>query len=406
MPEKSEPTLQIYDVVVAGHLCLDIIPRIQHTAAATVGELLRPGSLVNVGPAAVSTGGPVSNTGIGLQKLGMEVAFMSRVSDDDFGQLIVNRLKRVGNASGIITAPGDASSYTIGIAPPGIDRIFLHNPGTNDAFSSTDIDLNIVRQSKIFHLGYPPLMKTLYSNGGEQLQAIFQQAKQAGAVTSLDMSLPDLGSPSAKIAWRDILKNVLPYVDIFLPSIEEAYFMLEVENYLRLRLENQHSDLIEIIPCSIYSILARRCLELGARMVGLKTAQRGIYFRSGDRESIWKIKQMLGESPERWVNRELWCPAFHVDNIASATGSGDSAVAGFLSALIRGKSPERCLKYGNCLGYQNLHELDALSGIKSWDETTQLIESAGLQLNDALVSGAGWRWNEAEQLWNGPDDQR
>jgi len=88
MVQNSKNRRQEYDVVVAGHLCLDIIPKIPKTSVQTIGELLRPGKLVNVESAVVSTGGPVSNTGIGLKKLGMKVAFMARVSDDDFGRQV------------------------------------------------------------------------------------------------------------------------------------------------------------------------------------------------------------------------------------------------------------------------------------------------------------------------------
>ena len=41
-------------------------------------------------------------------------------------------------------------------------------------------------------------------------------------------------------------------------------------------------------------------------------------------------------------------------NIASALGSGDSAVAGFLVAFLKGKSVEETIRYANVVGAQNL----------------------------------------------------
>ena len=55
-----------YDAVVAGHICLDITPEFT-TGGKAVGDILRPGRLVSVGPATVSTGGAVSNTGLTLR---------------------------------------------------------------------------------------------------------------------------------------------------------------------------------------------------------------------------------------------------------------------------------------------------------------------------------------------------
>lgn len=209
MIQKSQNRMQRYDVVVAGHLCLDIIPKIPKTSVRTIGEFLRPGKLINVESATVSTGGPVSNTGIALKKLGMKVAFMARLGDDDFGQLTIHRIEKEGNAASIKVALSESSSYTVAIAVPGIDRIFLHNPGTNHAFNGTDLDFKVIQNSKLFHLGYPPLMKSLYQNEGEELVRIFKQVKQTGVTTSLDMSLPDLDSDSAKAPWRKIIENVL-----------------------------------------------------------------------------------------------------------------------------------------------------------------------------------------------------
>ncbi|MBC7186330.1 MAG: carbohydrate kinase family protein, partial [Calditrichaeota bacterium] len=203
---STQDTQRVYDVIAAGHICLDIIPAFPDTKVQDIGALLRPGKLVNVGPAAISTGGPVSNTGLAMKKLGLNVAFMAKVGDDEFGRLIRERLRREGSDAGIAVAPGEASSYTVAIAPPGIDRIFLHNPGTNDTFGADDVDYAVVDQAKVFHLGYPPLMRRLFADGGAELVEIFRRVHDAGTITSLDMSLPDPASESGRAPWREILQ--------------------------------------------------------------------------------------------------------------------------------------------------------------------------------------------------------
>ena len=45
-------------VVVAGHICLDIIPAFKKTDKK-IDEIFVPGKLINVGSVNVSTGGPV-----------------------------------------------------------------------------------------------------------------------------------------------------------------------------------------------------------------------------------------------------------------------------------------------------------------------------------------------------------
>jgi sugar/nucleoside kinase (ribokinase family) len=90
-----------YDVMVAGHLCLDIIPHFTDIGATKIEELMRPGKLVNVGEAIISTGGAVSNAGVNMKKLGNNVCFCACVGDDRFGKLTIDILRQSGNADGI-----------------------------------------------------------------------------------------------------------------------------------------------------------------------------------------------------------------------------------------------------------------------------------------------------------------
>lgn len=388
-----------YDVIVAGHICLDIIPKMPDATGKTYGEIMLPGKLINVGSATISTGGPVSNTGLALQKLGLNVSFIARVGEDEFGSLIIKRLEKSGNAGGIKIARGEGSSYTVALAPQGLDRIFLHNPGTNDTFTSQDIDFDLVRQARLFHLGYPPLMKGLFQNDGAELIQIFKSARQTGVTTSLDMSLPDANSPSGKVNWRKVLEKLLPYIDIFLPSIEEAFFMSHPDRYFEYKKRAGTHEVIDYIEPAIHSQLADEFIAMGAKIVGLKSAHRGLYLRTSNQEKLGEMGLIKPGNLENWADRELWCPAFKVNKIASATGSGDSSIAGFLTAFIRGFSVEKTLKIANCLGFQNLHELDALSGIKSWAETLKLVENHELEMVNFKFDDPDWVWDKKMMLW-------
>ena len=394
-----------YDVTAAGHICLDIIPEIPETGIIGINELFKPGKLIQVNAAKISTGGPVSNTGIALKKLGLNVAFMSQIGNDEFGELIIKRLAEQGETAGLSVVKGGRTSYTIALAPPGIDRIFLHDPGANDSFNCTDLDEEVIRRSKVFHFGYPPLMKTCFEKNGEELKNIMQLAKSAGAITSLDMSLPDPDSFAGKIDWNKILDNVLPFVDIFLPSIEEAFFMLDPKAYLEIKAIAGANDMIDFIEASIYSQLAETCLKLGSKIVGLKTAHQGFYVLTKKLDKHFGIAVGMDFNPQNWSNRELWCPAYQIEKIASATGSGDSSIAGFLAAMLKGEPVERALQYANCVGFQNLHELDAISGIQNWEETTTMVINEVMKLREITLAESGWKWDEKMKLWIGKNDR-
>jgi hypothetical protein len=106
---------------------------------------------------------------------------------------------------------------------------------------------------------------------------------------------------------------------------------------------------------------------------------------------------------DNWSCRELWAPAFEPGHFGSATGSGDSSIAGLLSAFLRGLPIEKALKYATCCGLQNVRVLDAVSGIKSWQETTKMLED-GMPLIDARIDSAGWTWRKDVGIWAGPQD--
>jgi len=388
-----------FDVIAGGLLCLDMIPRFATEAQSLrMGELLRPGTLVLMGGMVLSTGGAVSNVGIAMKIFGLRVGFAAKVGDDPLGRAIVSQLEQSGNAAGIKVARGEASSYTVVLAPPGIDRIFLHCPGTNDTFSWRDIDYRLLAGSRLFHFGYPTLMRSMYAGGGGELALLLQKAKRAGVTTSLDISLPDPSSPAGRVDWREIYGRVLPHTDIFLPSIEEAFYTLHPEEYLKRKQACGGKELIDNFTPEEYRGLGEELLSLGCRMAALKAGHNGWYIRTAGREELEGLGRAAPSSLEAWGDRELWCPAFASEKIASTTGAGDSSIAGFLTAFLRGRCLEECLKLANCAGYLNLRALDALSGLASWEEMERILPGLKVREN-AFLAASGWRWRSDFKLW-------
>lgn len=388
------------DVVVAGHICLDMFPEFIGTQKSSQENLFVPGKLVNIGGMRICTGGTVSNTGIAMHILGAKVSFMAKVGEDFIGETILNFLKKRVPTEGIKIARGESSSYTIVVAPKDTDRIFLHNPGTNDRFCYNDIDFELIKNARLFHLGYPPLMKRLYENDGEELRRIYERVKGLGVMTSLDFALPDPDSPSGNVDWNAILKKVLPHVDIFLPSVEEAQFILDKGEFLKMRERAKGKELLHLFDGDELTRLSDTLLDYGSKIVGLKCGSRGFYVRTASRK---KLKKIGGIEPERWSERELWDSSYQAEKFVSAAGAGDSAIAGFLIALLKGETIEMCLKYASMCGAENVQALDTISGIKNWDDTARDIKS-GWKKNDLRVRAAGWTFDREQELWHGPRD--
>jgi len=383
-----------YDAVVAGHLCIDVFPSfpsLKPDDKDNLRKVLVPGKLVETGPLTVSTGGPVSNTGIALLVLGIKTELMGKVGTDEFGGLIGNILEQRDAGRNLIVVDGETTSYTIAIAVPGSDRIFLHHPGSNNTYCAADVNYEIAAQSRLFHFGYPPLMKRMFDDGGTELSSILSRVHSLGTITSLDMSLPDPDSPSGKVDWLGILSRSLPHVDIFLPSAEETMFMLDRPRFDELQ---QQGNILDMIDADDLSRLSRGALELGCKVAVIKCGHRGVYVRTGDCTGIV-------DDPAAWSNRELWEPVYKVDRVVSATGSGDSAIAGFLAAFLRNLGVEECARYATAVGAENVEAMDAISGVGTWDEITARIR-AGWPKVPLTVTAQGWKLDDARQTWIGP----
>ena len=383
--------------IVAGHLCLDIIPHIAGTTPEAFRASFLPGHLIDVGPAALSTGGPVSNTGLALHKLGVPTQLMGKIGDDLFGQavrqLVTGYDPRL--ADGMVVDPQANTSYTVVINPPGVDRIFLHCPGANDTFSADDVRYDLLAGAGLFHFGYPPLMKLMYADGGTQLASVYRRAKATGVTTSLDMAFP--GSSSVDAPWRRILAMTLPAVDIFLPSIEEILVMLRRETYERMRREAPDGDVLPAVTPDLLADISGELLAMGARIVGLKLGHRGFYLRTAGRSALAGLGRARPADVAAWADRELWAPCFQVDVVGTA-GSGDATIAGFLASLLRDMAPEEAVNAAVAVGACNVEAADTLSGIRSWEETMRRM-AAGWQRHALDLSESGWRLDATSQVW-------
>ena len=388
------------EVVVAGHVCLDVIP--SFPAAAAGGEFFVPGKLRIVDAPAISTGGAVSNTGLALHRLGFPVRLVGKIGDDDFGRIVLRVFERHSPAltAGVVVSKQDQTSYTIILEPPGRDRMFLHCPGANDTFTAADVTDAQLHGARLFHFGYPPIMRRMYQQDGWELATLFRRVKTAGLTTSLDMAQPDPNSEAGQANWVSILEKVLPHVDVFLPSIDEILDMLEPRESARLQRlppADQKAAISEQLPT-----VAGRLLELGVAVVALKLGEEGLYLRTTADRSRLERMGACGVEPSLWVGREALASCFQA-NVAGTTGAGDCTIAGFLAGLLQGDTPEGVLTLAVAVGACSVEQPDATSGVPSLDQVERRIRR-GWERKQVSLPLPGWEWEEGCGLWWGPRD--
>ena len=391
-------------VAVAGHICLDIIPSFG-SEERNFGDLFTPGRLVEVGPAVVSTGGAVSNTGLALRHLGVPTVMIGKVGRDFLGDMLLNVLRThdPGLAEGMIVDVNSTTSYTIVISPPKKDRMFFHCSGANDTFCNADIKEEHLDGIRLFHFGYPPLMRKMYRNRGEQLKHLFQRVREKGIITSLDMAKPDPLSEAGRVDWLRILQRVLPYVDIFLPSFEEILYMIDQKTAESLIKTHGETGLMNGIDTGLLDRLSHMLIDMGTSVVAIKLGNRGLYLRSGP--YVERLAGAIGPDADMtaWANRQLLAPCFRTD-VAGTTGAGDCTIAGLLTGILSGIGPVEAITAAVGVGACSTETADAVSAVPSWQEVINRI-NAGWPRLDIPFEKAHWKWDPDDRLWRGPKDQ-
>jgi sugar/nucleoside kinase (ribokinase family) len=330
---------------------------------------------------------------------------MGKVGDDLFGKAILDVLRRHDDTlvAGMIIGEGESSSYTVVISPPGTDRMFLHYTGTNDTFGLNDIDMGKLEGARIFHFGYPPIMRRMYADGGVELATLMERVKAKGLTTSLDVTYPDPDSESGRVDWTSLLKRVLPQVDLFLPSLDEILFMLDRPQHDAMR-EAVAGELAASVDAGLMATLAERLLDMELAIAGLKLGNHGLYARtSSDTERLKSMGAGAPRDADTWVDRELLVPCFKA-NVVTTAGAGDCTIAGFLAGLLKGLSIEEAMNSAVAVGAFNVESPDATSGVPEWDTVEARVKRGWERLPLAL-SLDGWEWDEVRSIWLGPNDR-
>lgn len=282
-----------------------------------------PGELQAIGAPKFTLGGCVANTGFDLVHAGIPTKVEALVGADQLGGIARALLAERGiDNSRIKTSGTSSTSYSIVIQPKNIDRTIWHDPGANNDFDPTKLDLSGV---DILHIGYPPIMLGTLKDDGAPIREIFKKAKEMGITTSLDMALVDPISPAAKINWKRFFKETMPLTDVFSPSVEDIVTALKVDHHAT------HDEVIKY---------AEEFVQMGAGVVCLSDGERGLYFKTAGKERLEKAGRGFAKTAGAWADQARWYEPIKPEEFVGTTGAGDAATAGLLYAISKELGPE------------------------------------------------------------------
>ena len=288
-----------------------------------------------------------------MNLFGVETTIVGRIGEDHLGEILLQMIKDHGAPEALVKDGNAHTAYSIILAVPGMDRVILQNPGANDRFSGGDVDESLMERRHLFHFGHPPSMEKIYSDDGKELADLFRRMRRGGLVTSLDLCAVDPASPAGKQDWREILKNVLPFVDFFLPSRRELAYMLG---------KDDSGEVEELAGISH---------ALGAGNVVIKMGKEGMYFSTGGAEIIRGVEEKLemeAGTLDSWIDRRGSRPSYPIEKEVSGLGAGDTSIAALLSALLQEFSLEESLYLGAAEGALCVTAYDTFSGLVPFED--------------------------------------
>lgn len=306
-----------HDVACVGLFILDILGR--------PVERIPPGGDVDfIDEIRLTVAGTAGGTVIDCAKLGLNALAVGAVGRDEKGDFVIDTLRRHGvDATAMQRTEAAPTSATILNVRPNGDRPALHVRGASDRLRLEEADYDAVCDAHFVHMGGSGLLARM---DGAPTAALLKAAKARGCTTTFDLIAPS----SETMA---IVGPCLPYIDYFMPSMEEAVIL---------------SGRTE--PADI----AGYFLDQGAKTCIFKWGDQGSYVASAD--ATFRV------------------PAFAID-VVDTTGCGDAYCAGFIAGLNRGWELERACRLATAAAGLVATGLGSDAGIVDFERTAELAES-------------------------------
>ncbi len=195
-----------FDVSVVGLYILDILGR-------PVTGIPEGGNVDFIEEIRLTVAGTAGGTVVDLAKLGLSCQAVGAVGSDEKADFVIDRMAQFGiDCRNMARLEGVETSATILNVRPNGDRPALHCRGASDHFDVSSAVLPDVLDCRFLHLGGTGLLAKL---DGEPSRALLQAGQEAGCVTTWDL----VGA--GQDTWK-FVEPLLPHIDYFIPSIEEA----------------------------------------------------------------------------------------------------------------------------------------------------------------------------------------
>ena len=274
-------------------------------------------------------GGEAVNEAAAAAKLGMQTGILCGLGQDGAGDMVLQFLQEAGvDTSAVIR---------IGKTP--VTTMFVHEDGSRKSITNEAHRFNFhpekhpegFADAKALILG--SLFRAPFDDP-EIIHSVLSRAANGGQTVFADTKLPNFRF----LTLKDIRES-LPLIHYLTPNEDEARYFSG---------KNDPEAMADVF------------LDYGVRNVIIKLGGKGCLLKNG-KETI----------------RLQAVPVKAVD----ATGAGDNFVAGFASEILRGKSHQEALRFGNACGAICTTAPGAGTALQSREQVLEWVERGTAEMN-------------------------
>ena len=251
---------------------------------------------------------------------------------DIFGEAVERNLQKSGvRTDALCRSSTHGTSKTVILPVIGEDRRYIHTIGANADLTVEDISVPLAMQAQVFALGGYCVLPSL---DPQRIAILLNNLRENGIRTMLDVVVP----ASSNHPTLDDLRPILPFIDVFMPNIEEAAILTGETD------PGKQAELFLHAGCNI-AIITRG--EDGA---------------------------LLMSSQET-----LDAPAFPVE-VVDVSGAGDAFVAGFIVGLLEQWTMADSLRFASLIGASACTHLGCTGGVFTRSEAESYLQSHQLPI--------------------------
>lgn len=326
----------MYDVVTFGEAMLRLSP-------PHFGRLEQTHSLE------VEIGGSELNVAVGVARLGMTSAWVSKLPNNPLGKMVRNRARELGvDVSHVVfSEKGRQGLYFVeyGAAPRASSVLYDRAHSSISLITVQDVDWKkVLGKAKLFHVsGITP---ALSSSAAETTALAMKTAKEIGCLVSYDLNYrKKLWSPEeAKRGQEPLMK----WVDILTTTEEDTGIVFGIRDE------------------SYQKVAERLAKTFGFKAVAI-TLREDL--------SVWKNNW----TAIAYADGRIYSDKTYMVEIVDRVGAGDSFTAGFLYGYLTG-GPEKGVQYGNALAALK-HTMPGDFNWSTLEEVEAQIKGAGLRIS-------------------------